>query len=289
MTENQKHSTSSDEIDLVELLAKTVISIKRNLKPILLGITAGIIGGLGYFLLAPKDYESQMLISSDILTESYSKILVSDLNKLIVEKNPAAISSKLQLSENQSSSLVEIEIKSSIEKSEFIKEQEKNYLTIICQSEDNTLWPNLQKGLINFFESNDFVKTRVEHRRKYITQIVEKIDKELIDLNELKARITNGQMTQSSKDNLVLFDPTTVNSKILELNKEKINLQNSLETVNSIQLVEGFTVFEKPANPRLYISLATGAGLGLVIVTLLLAFKSLGKIVSLSEEKLANS
>jgi len=289
MTENQKPVSNSDEIDLVELLAKIVIGIKNNIKLIIGAFIIGTIIGLAYYQLVPEIYESKMLISSDILTESYSKIMVSDLNKLIDEKNPGAISSKLQLSENQSNSLEEIEIKSSIDKSEFIKEQEKTYLTIICKSKDNSIWPDLQKSLINFFESNDFVKTRVEHRRKYITQIIEKIDKELIDLNELKARIVNGQITQSGKDNLVLFDPTTVNSKILELNKEKINLQNSLETVNSIQLVEGFTVFEKPVSPKLSISLAAGASFGLLIVILLVVFKSLQKIVTISEEKIAKS
>jgi len=289
MIDNQKQAQGSDEIDLAELLAKIVIGVKNNIKLILGAFILGTIIGLAYYQLVPKIYESRMLISSDILTESYSKNMVSDLNKLIDEKNPGAISSKLQLSENQSNALEEIEIKSSIEKSEFIKEQEKNFLTINCQSEDNTIWPDLQQGLINYLESNEFVKTRVEQRKKYITQIIEKIDKELIDLNVLKERIANGQITQSGKDNLVLFDPTTVNSKILELNKEKINLQNSLETVNSIQLVEGFTVFEKQVSPRLSISLAAGASFGLFLVILLLVIKSLQKIVTLSEEKIAKS
>jgi len=289
MIDNQKQAQGSDEIDLAELLAKIVIGVKNNIKLILGAFILGTIIGLAYYQLVPKIYESRMLISSEILTESYSKNMVSDLNKLIDEKNPGAISSKLQLSENQSNALEEIEIKSSIEKSEFIKEQEKNFLTIICQSEDNTIWPDLQQGLINYLESNEFVKTRVEQRKKYITQIIEKIDKELIDLNVLKERIANGQITQSGKDNLVLFDPTTVNSKILELNKEKINLQNSLETVNSIQLVEGFTVFKKQVSPRLSISLAAGASFGLFLVILLLVIKSLQKIVTLSEEKIAKS
>jgi hypothetical protein len=62
-----------------------------------------------------------------------------------------------------------------------------------------------------------------------------------------------------------------------------------LETVNSIQLMEGFTVFEKPVSPKLSISLAAGSSLGLFFVVLMLAIKSLQKIVSLSEEKLAKS
>jgi hypothetical protein len=289
MTENQKQVSDSDEIDLGELLARIVIGIKNNLSLILGAFIAGTIIGLVYYQFVPKVYESRMLINSDILTESHSKTMASELSKLMDEENLTSLSSKLRLSNNQSSSLTEIEIKSTIEKTENVKEQEKIYLTIICRSEDNTVWPALQSGLVAFFESNDYVRIRVEQRKKYLTQIIEKVDKELIDLIDLKARISNGEITQAHKDNLVLFDPTTVNTKILDLNKEKINLQNSLETVNSIQLMEGFTVFEKPVSPKLSISLAAGSSLGLFFVVLMLAIKSLQKIVSLSEEKLAKS
>lgn len=287
MTEPQKQPANSDEIDLIELLAKIVLGIKANLKFFIGAFIVGTLIGLAYYQFVPKTYESRMLISSDILTESYSKTLVSDLVKLIKEDNTSSLATRLKMSENQTATISDIEIKSTIEKSDNIKEQEKSYLTIICRSRDNEVWPSLQQGIIGFLQENDFVKIRVEQRIKYFTQIIEKIDKELIDLNELKSKIANGQMSQTGKDNLVLFDPTTVNSKILDLNKEKINLQNSLETVNSIQLIEGFTVFKKPVSPKLSISLAAGASFGLFLVFIIIAIKSLNKIITLSEEKLA--
>ncbi len=289
MSVDKKQTPNSDEIDLVELLAKIVTSIKSNFKLILGAFILGTILGLSYYQFVPKTFESRMLISSDILTESYSKALALDLTNLITENNVILLSSKLRIPEDQAYALSSIEIKSSLEKSENLKEQEKNTLTITCRSRDNQIWPSLQNGIISFFESNDYVKIRVNQRKKYYAEIIEKIDKELLDLNELKTRIANGQMTQSGKENLVLFDPTTVNSKILDLNKEKINLQNSLETVNSIQLVEGFTVFKKPVSPKLSISLAGGAIIGLIFVGMLLTLQSLRKIVSLSEQKLAKS
>ncbi len=288
MAETKNQLNNSDEIDLLELLAKIVITIKSNILSIIVAFVIGSILGLCYYQFVPRTYESSMLISSGILTESYSKNLVSDINKLIKEKNLTKVSTRLGITQQEANMLGKLEIKSAIEKSDGIKEQEKSYLTIIGQSSDNSIWPSLQTGLINFFESNDYVKIRVDQNRKYYTQIIEKIDKELIDLQELKTNISSGKMSQSSKDNLVLFDPTTVNTKILELNKEKIGLQNALETVNSVQLVEGFTTFKKPVSPKLSISLVAGASVGLFLVALLIGFKSLRKIVQLSEEKLAN-
>jgi uncharacterized protein YneF (UPF0154 family) len=288
MNENRNQATPSDEIDLLELLAKIVITIKSNILSIIIAFVTGSILGLCYYQFVSKTYESQMLISSDILTESYTKTLVTDINKLIDEKSFSVVSDRLKLKATAAAQLEKIIIKSTIEDSDGVKEVDKNYLTIICQSGDNSIWPSLQIGLIDFFESNDFVKIRVEQRKKYRNQIIEKIDKELIDLDVLKDKIANGQMGQAGKDNLILFDPTSVNSKILELNKEKLGLQNSLEIANSVQLVEGFTVFEKPVSPKLSISLVAGASVGLFFVALIIAFKSLRKIVRLSEEKLAN-
>jgi len=289
MTENQKQPLNSDEIDLLELLARIVISIKSNFKLILGAFLVGSLLGLAYYQFVPKSYESRMLISSEILTESYSKTIAEDLNKLIRERNIGSLSSKLKITPKEALALGKLEVKNAIEKADGRKEEEKNYLTISCQTSDNSIWPSLQNGLISFLENNDYVKIRVEQKKKYFTQVIEKIDKELVDLNDLKSRIANGQVTQSSKDNLILFDPTTVNTKILDLNKEKINLQNQLEIVNSIQVVEGFTVFEKPVSPKLSISLVAGSSIGLFFVALIIGFKSLRKIVSLSEEKLAKS
>jgi len=287
MAENQKQPLNSDEIDLLELLARIVISIKSNFKLIVAAFIIGSLLGLVYYQFVPKSYESRMLISSKILTESYSKTIAEDLNKLIKERNTESLASKLNLTPAEALALGKLEVKNAIEKADSRKEEEKTYLTITCQTSNNSIWPGLQIGLINYFENNDYVKVRVEQRKKYFSEVIEKIDKELIDLNELKSRIANGQITQSSKDNLILFDPTTVNTKILDLSKEKINLQNELEIVNSIQLVEGFTIFEKPVSPKLSISLSAGASFGLFLVALILGFKSLRKIVSLSEEKIA--
>lgn len=290
MTDNPKQSgfQTSDEIDLLELLAKFVITIKSNLKLIVGAFVVGSLLGLAYNQFVPKTYESRMLVSSTILTESLSKTLAEDLFKLVKEKNLTALSDKLKISPEVASKISKIEIKNALEKSEGIKEEEKNNLTITCQSSDNTIWLDLQAGIIKYFENNPYVKIRVDQRKAYYTEIIQKIDKELVDLNELKSRITNGQPATSGNENLVLFDPTTVNTKIIELNKERFNYKNELETINSVQVVEGFTVFQKPISPKLSISLAAGSSFGLFIVAIIIAYKSLRKIVRLSEEKLAN-
>jgi hypothetical protein len=94
-----------------------------------------------------------------------------------------------------------------------------------------------------------------------------------------------GTLSPNAKDGVPLLDPTTINSKIIELNKEKINFQNSLEIVNSVQVVESFTAFKKPVSPRLSIHLMSGALLGLFSFTVFMGLKSIQKLVRAEENK----
>jgi hypothetical protein len=279
---------SNDEIDLLELLAKIIFLVKKNTKIIVLAFVIGTLLGLGYYHFVAKVYESKMILLSDILTSTYSERITESLNRLISENNTKILSERLKMSGQDATQIVRIEIETvTQEKSRDEKESEIFIVTVKVLDKD--ILPRLQENIIVYLRNNEFVKIRVEQRRKYALEIIKKIDEQLSALEELKSRITKGELVQGGKENLVLFDPTTVHSKIVDLNKERTQLQNSLEIINSIQLVEGFTVFEKPVSPKLSFSLAGGATLGLFFVGALIGFKILRKMSAFSEEKLGKS
>ena len=277
-------TNQEEEIDLLQIFTKFILFVKVNIASIGIAFLMGCLLGGIYFLITPKIYESKLLISSDILTESYSKSLIDNVDKLIIERNILSLSKKLSLSEDHASKIGKIEIKSALEKPGDTPETSKMYLAIEAKVRDNSFWPQLENGIVNYLQNNEFVKIRVEQRKRYINQVIEKINLELVDLEKLKTRIAEGSLTKSSKENLILFDPTTVNSKILELNKEIINLQNSLEIVNSIQVIEGFTVFNNPTSPKLTIAFSIGVFLGFFFVAIFIAFKAIRAIWRLPNE-----
>lgn len=276
---NQPVKGASDEIDFIELIANAILAIKKNMILIIAAAVIGAVLGWAYYQLSPKIFESNVLI----LTESYSKSLIDNANELIQENNALTLSEKLNLTLEQASSIVAIQILSAVEKpSEIPKPGEtpkdiKLYLTINVKMIDNSSWTQVQNGLVYYFQNNEFVKTRTEQEKKYIIQVIDQIDAELVDLEKLKARISEQDLAHLTS--LVLFDPSTVNTKILDLNIKKIDLQNSLEKVTGVQLVEGFTVFNKPSSPKLSPSLASGAALGLSIAFVLIAFNALRSIL----------
>lgn len=273
---------NSDEIDLVELLVKGVLLIKRNLFQIVIFFAIGSGLGFAYASLAPKVYESNMILSSGILTESYSKRLIENLNALIQEKNIIELSARLSLTQDETEVLNKFKIESVKEKSTSAQDSDNASFLVTVELKDESLLPKLEEGLVNYLQDNDFVKIRVEQNKNYLKQMIQKVQAEIESLESFKASIYEGKFFQSTSGN-IMFDPTTVNSKIIDLSKEKINLENSLQLVNSVQVINSFTKFDKPVWPKKSVSMAAGATFGLFLVGLMIAFKSIRKLVRFAE------
>ncbi|MCE2894919.1 MAG: hypothetical protein LW721_10795 [Flammeovirgaceae bacterium] len=291
MIENQKqaNASSSDEIDLIELLAKVTLGIKNNFRSLVLAFVIGSLLGLAFYQFVPKVYESNMIIQSDILTESYGERIAESMDLLIREQNFEILGSRMGISLEKAASINKIKIESVKQKQTNTTEKENNTFFITVRTTDNTLLPDLQNGLINYLRNNEFVKVRVRQRQDYYKAMIEKVGQEISSLDSLKKRLFTGKPIYSNSAEMMLVDPTNIYSKIIELNKEQINYKNGLELVNSIQLVEGFTIYKKPVSPKLSISLTAGASIGVFFVLTLIAIKGLRKIVELSEEKLGKN
>lgn len=273
---------SNDEIDLVELLVKVVLLIKRNLIQIIIFFVVGTGLGYAYASLAPKVYESKMLVSSEILTESYSEKLFENLQSLIQERNYSSVAPMIGLSAEEVEFLSKIKIESAL-KDKPPSEDEKKFFLITVELTDQSILPKLQNGLIAFFKQNDYVKLRVDAKRKMHSEVISKIDEEIKSLEKFKTEIGDGSFFSRTKGD-VMFDPTSVNSKIVSLTQEREELKEKLTLISSVEIVEGFTEFDKPIWPKKSVSLAAGATLGLFLVGIMIAFKSIRKLVRFAEE-----
>jgi hypothetical protein len=268
-----------DEFDLYDVFLKVVNIIRTNFWLILGFFLVGTLLGLSYYYSSKKVYETRMVVSSSILTRSYAETLLDKLNRHRREVNIKAIADLLKVSEGTARSLVHLETEI-VSQTDEAKEPER--FIIKADILDQDILPDLQQGLVHYLANNEFVKVRVEQNKNYLMQMIAKVDEEIKDMELLKQKIITGEFFQRTQGN-VMFDPTTVNSKILELTKERINLRNNLELVNSVQVIEGFTKYERPVRPRLSVSLVSGSFVGLIFVTILIAFKSIRKVLRMAD------
>jgi hypothetical protein len=268
-----------DEFDLYDVFLKVVNIIRTNFWLILGFFLVGTLLGLSYYYSSKKVYETRMVVSSSILTRSYAETLLDKLNRHRREVNIKAITDLLKVSDGTAKSLVHLETEI-VSQTDEAKEPER--FIIKADILDQDILPDLQQGLVHYLANNEFVKVRVEQNKNYLIQMIAKVDEEIKDMEILKQKIITGEFFQKTQGN-VMFDPTTVNSKILELTKERINLRNNLELANSVQVIEGFTKYERPVRPRLSVSLVSGSFVGLIFVSILIAFKSIRKVLRMAD------
>ena len=269
----------NDEIDLLELFLRLVNILRAYFWLIISFFLLGTAIGLTNYFTARRIFENKMVISSGILTKSYGKILVNKINRYRGEGNDAAIARDLNIPPEDVKSIGYINVE---DLSDADASKESDRFIVTAETYDQDILVKLQKGLVYFFENNEFTKIRVEQNKSYLKQTLSKIDEEIKDMEEFKVRIFKGDFFQRSSGN-VMFDPTVVNTKILELTKEKINLQNAFAIANSVHVIEGFTPFEKPSKPRLSLSLVIGAFSGLFFAAVIIAFKSIRKILRMAD------
>jgi hypothetical protein len=269
----------NDEIDLLQIFLHLVNILRANFWLIISFFLLGTALGLTRYVTARKIFENRMIISSGILTKTYSNILINNVNRHLAEGNGATVARDLNISPEDVKSISYLKVEDLTEPDP-TKESDRFIVTAETYNQD--VLNNLQKGLIYYFESNEFAKIRVEQNKSYLKQTLAKIDEEIKDMEAFKIRIFKGDFFQRSNGN-IMFDPTVVNTKILELTKEKINAQNAFALANSVHVIEGFTPFEKPSKPRLSYSLFTGAFLGLFFGGMIIAVKSIRKILKMAD------
>lgn len=270
---------NNDEVDLMQVFLRILNAIRANFWLIVLFFVIGTILGLAYYYSSNKVYESKMVISSAILTSSYTEAMVDKINRHRSESNSKVIKELLNCSDTTAKSLLKLEI-DKLSQVDDLKEADKFIVTAHVLNRE--VFPDLQEGLLFYLENNEYVKVRVAQNKKYLQQMLAKVDAEIKDMEEFKDKLSSGTFFERARGN-VMFDPTTVNSKILDLTKERLNLQNSLELSNSVQVIEGFTKFERPSSPRLFVSLISGSFVGLFFVGVFIAIKSIRKVLRMAD------
>jgi uncharacterized protein involved in exopolysaccharide biosynthesis len=271
-------SNFNDEINIQDLAIRIIRYFRKYFNFILVLTIIGLVIALFVYLTLPKTFESKLIVMSDILTESYSKEITESLNNLIKEGNSKTLATKLDLSESESELINKINVES-VKKDNQDKEIGEIFI-VTADIRDKNILPKLQTGIIQFLRNNEFVRVRVDQKKKYFVSMIDKIESEIKSLDSLKKKLFIGQPIYSKTSEMMLVDPTNIYSKIVELTKQQWEYKNDLELVDSIQLIEGFTSFEKPASPKLSVLLAIGFFGGFFMAIFILTLKHLFKLAN---------
>ena len=265
----------SDTIDLSKAFTYLIRLFIGNFSTILIITTLTLGLGLVYFWFSPKIFESKMIIQSDILSESYALRLAENLSTHIKDGDIEYLVAKLNLTTEEASQLRDIKIVSALTAmSQQMPEKDKVIVVISVRVTDNAILPNLQRGIIDYLSSNDYIKKRVEENRKLYENVIGSLDRELKMMDTLKIRISKGKFSSTKVGDVLIMDVSGLFEVAGDLFEKKYSTQRALATVESIQIIEDLTPYRKAVWPKLSIVLLTSLILAGIIITTIISYKS---------------
>jgi len=253
----------NDEIDLFDLANRVVRLVAKNILIIIVSISLGSAAGYFFYQLTPKVYESEMLVKTYTLTKEISVPLTQDLDRLAKERNWIELAKKLSITVVEAKEIQGIQVMNSSMNRQDLGVYEKYMLLISINTTSPSKLPIFEKALIGYLDGNQFARQQQKLKELYFSKIVSQYDQELIQLEDLRTKFLKGDSYLRGRDNLILFDLTNINEKLIRFNQNRLKYLDSLELVREVEIVSGFTQFQIPFYPKLSKSIIFGALIGL--------------------------
>lgn len=270
-----KDNNSSEEIDLISVfstikkgflnffqsIGELIIFSIKNIKTLIAFIIIGVGLSIGIFFLKKTVYTSELTISHTRLNNGECYSLINALAKLRdnANHNDTVLAEKLGLDVKKAKQIKNISCKALNET------LEKNYkdsafVLLPFKIEVNvysaSILDSLQKGILNYLESNEYATKRKKINRDYLDKIEEKIKGEIISIDSLKNIVDKSIIPRSMGNGIILgesIDPVKVYQEGMNLYKSQLNINEQKELNNSFEIIIGFSPAVPSASLLLYI------------------------------------
>ncbi|HEV8287272.1 MAG TPA: hypothetical protein VGQ09_23350 [Chitinophagaceae bacterium] len=250
-----QQNNSSEDIDLIKLLEKTVLFFRRFRIAFIIAIFAGILlGSLGYFLI-PKIYKSRLILHSAYLTNSEQIEIINYWNELLKRGEYKTLAQILNCSED---SLHEL---ASLEAAEILKvftPTNPNGFYIDAKVKNNSILNGLQKAIVYGLNNTDFVKRKLEVRKETLKELINKVSIEINKLDSVKISIENIISNKEKNSSSLMLDVSGVNRQLIDMNEKLLSYSEELKFMGSVQVLQGFIPLTTPVSISLKVMILLG-------------------------------
>jgi hypothetical protein len=251
---------------------------------ILLGLALGAVYSE---VLKKKFYKTTMVLSCDYLNTQILKNTIDKLNLLCAEPQREGLAEvlgiDLQTAKNiqtfefepfvSEDDVVEMEVLRTqlnnvvADKKEIVEKvidkleiENKNAYEITVQVYDPDVVKPLERAIVNYFSSNNYIKKRVAINKVNLQKRKEKLSGESRKLDSLKRVMFESfeAMSKQSRGSNNVFlseeisNPLDVYTQDLQINKELLDVEEELYINKDFEVVDGFTTFKEPESASLF-------------------------------------
>ena len=246
----------NEEINIRQIFSEFVHFNKRNKNLIFVFILLGIISVILFQNLKPAYYETKAICMSGIseyerleqLEELSQRTAVDLINYLqinVSNKDYGQLSELLEISKEMAEKIKSIEAEQLYQQDMNEKYYALNKFEISLSVFDNTIIDDVQKGLINYFNTNDFIK---QYHKMYIdgnNRLINEIDKEIDVLSEMRIIGSKNGLDLSSVNIISGKEEKTISNQIISLAQLKEDINTNISLLKPLFFVQDFAKTNK--------------------------------------------
>ena len=271
---------ASNEIDLLELLAKIYFLFKRNKYIILTFAVIGLTLGILKSSKTEAYYQTEMITKTSVEPDAvYNRL--QTLSDFRSNNNVALLAEELNIAKEDATQIKRIEVEKVEEREEKEeKEERENFLLrITLEVHNNKIIPKISKGLINYTQSNDFLNQQLKNKQKHFELYLNKISEALKIIQRKEKQKINSEKYSES----ILLGEESYASQIIQLMDKKEKIEKSLSQNKPLNIIKDFHIPENKQRDTtikipLYFAIGLFAGIVIVIcLSLIKKFESLRK------------
>jgi len=251
-------TVGQDDVDLVSLLERLILYLRRFWVLFLVAAATGILLGCIAYFTSPKLYRSRIILHSSYLTNSEQIEIVDYWNELLKRNERSALAQILRCNER---SLDDV---TNMEGAEILKNYSAtnpNGFYIDVKVKNNSTLPQLQKAIVDGLNNTELVKQKLVLRKADLNQLIQQVTIEIRKLDSLKLNIDNIIGNRERNASSLMLDVTGANKDLIDMNEKLLSYQEELRFASGVQVVQGFV----PLNTPVSISLKVMIVLGLIL------------------------
>ena len=259
----------NEEINIRQIFSEFVHFNKRNKSLIFVFILFGIISVILFQNLKPAYYETKAICMSGIseyerleqLEELSQRTAVDLINYLqinIANKDYGQLSDLLAIDKDMTEKIKHIEAEQLYQQDMNEKYYALNKFEISLSVFDNTVIDDIQKGLINYFNNNSFIK---QYHTMYIDgnkRLINEIDKEINVLSEMRIQGAKNSLDLSSVNIISGKEDKTISNQIISLVQLKEDATTNISLLKPLFFVQDFAKTNKTERDIMLWSLLAG-------------------------------
>jgi hypothetical protein len=272
---------NKNEIDLIELLIKTYLIIRKYIIILIIPIVIGIVYTIIKSVSKTPIFSSYMIIKAQTeddfmytitlkeFQNKFDKNPVEIIEKIIKEAsdyrsngNLEILSKRMNLPEEKVKQLVSLSTSYKYEKGEAYS----NLITIHARTTDPKLYMELSSGITNYINNNEYIKNKYVSDSILLSNTISKLDDKIHELDSVQKQLLKKGIYQS---NITIAGEFSLFAESIQLTALKEKLNSKINVLNKAVVIESFYIpskADKNSNKDFYINGIISIFIGILII-----------------------